>query len=256
MKTLICGDIHTKTERITSLVDNVLYSDKEISRIVFLGDYADEWGVDDIDIIQALEAFATWVQDAREHGYEVTCLLGNHDYAYWIGSRDCSGNRPWIREDVVDALSKLKPQVATTVGEYLCTHAGVTSDWARNRIGLRVFDMNVQEVAEAINTMHNEVSRDRRFAIFECGPGRGAWGLPGPVWADIRELYSDYLDLPQIVGHTPVTTVTHLDADGRDLWFCDTHSLTPKMLNIGDDTMLVVDDNNRCEVVTGDEILC
>lgn len=65
---------------------------------------------------------------------------------------------------------------------------------------------------------------------------RGGDSAPSPLWADKSELIADYpAGLIQVVGHTPVTTVTNVDG----LWFCDTMSTLPNGLPIGDSSMLL-----------------
>ena len=45
-KTLVVGDIHLKAYDILPQVDEILADDENISRVVFVGDLCDEWGVD------------------------------------------------------------------------------------------------------------------------------------------------------------------------------------------------------------------
>lgn len=66
-----------------------------------------------------------------------------------------------------------------------------------------------------------------------AGPARGGRSVPSPVWADRTELEADpWAGWTQVVGHTPVPTVTN--AEG--LWFCDTWT-------DGDGSMLLLSDN-------------
>lgn len=61
----------------------------------------------------------------------------------------------------------------------------------------------------------------------------GGRSVPSPVWADRTELEADpWAGWTQVVGHTPVPTVTN--AGG--LWFCDTWT-------DGDGSMLLLSDD-------------
>ena len=71
--------------------------------------------------------------------------------------------------------------------------------------------------------------------------------MPGPLWADLRDMLDDALPgVPQIVGHSPVERVENYASGwmtaGRDaLWACDTMSLMSYGSPIGDGSMLLVE---------------
>ena len=72
--------------------------------------------------------------------------------------------------------------------------------------------------------------------------------MPGPLWADLRDMLDDALPgVPQIVGHSPVERVENYASGwmtaGRDaLWACDTMSLMSYGSPIGDGSMLLVEE--------------
>lgn len=86
-------------------------------------------------------------------------------------------------------------------------------------------------------------------ALDSCPPSRGGWHLPGPLWADLRDLVDDpFHGLSQLVGHTPVETaeapwVCAPDGANASIWACDTMSLFSSGAPIGDGSMLLVDEN-------------
>lgn len=90
-----------------------------------------------------------------------------------------------------------------------------------------------------------------------CPPSRGGWSLPGPLWADLRDMLDDALPgVPQIVGHSPVERVENYASGwmtaGRDpLWACDTMSLMSYGAPIGDGSMLLVDEPGAMDGSTG-----
>ena len=143
---------------------------------------------------------------------------------------------------------KLHAQLACAVGSHLCTHAGVTRAWAKRYLrdlGKR----NAGAIAERLNAML--VDPDCWSALDSCPPSRGGWELPGPLWADLRDLADDPLPgISQLVGHTPVETATApwvwaADSPHTHVWACDTMSLTSTGTPIGDGSMLLVNENDQ-----------
>ncbi len=75
MRILACGDIHTKTwiiDEVEKIIDNY-------DTVVFVGDYADDWGAD------GLESIDTWhklYMFQQKYSGKVKLVLGNHDFIY------------------------------------------------------------------------------------------------------------------------------------------------------------------------------
>lgn len=68
------------------------------------------------------------------------------------------------------------------------------------------------------------------------------------VWCDKREHQymserEQYILPYQIMGHTPVQTVSNISGNNLDLYFVDTHSTYRDGHNIGDKTYLVWNDD-------------
>ena len=146
---------------------------------------------------------------------------------------------------------ELRAKIACAVGPYLCSHAGVTGVWAKR------FLPDVPADAAAIAQRVNEMLADASHwaDLDSCPPSRGGWSLPGPLWADLRDMLDDALPgVPQIVGHTPVERVENY-ADGwmtrsQDaLWACDTLSLMSYGAPIGNGSMLLVDESGEAQAV-------
>lgn len=243
-KTLIVGDIHLKATSVLLKVDAVLKRDPAITRIVITGDVCDEWGADDILLIDELAELEDWVEDKRASGIQVDVLLGNHDFQYLLGVAG-----PGTQMDMVGhvraSLEPLRLQVACEVDGFLVTHAGLTQTFADEWLDE---PENTVQAADQLNALFTENGYTGWEALASCGVGRGGHEMPGPLWADKWELEEDPADgISQIVGHTPVVTACRADIPGfeddvPEIWFCDTFSLRSDMVPIGDGSMLCVDE--------------
>ncbi len=244
MKTLVVGDIHLKARSILPEVDDVLENGAGIERVVFVGDICDEWGASEYQLMRELEEFADWVEERRADGLQIDVLFGNHDFQYFLRKHG-PGTQLELAPFVHETLFPLNLKIATLVDGFLVTHAGVTQAWCDEYLDA---PEDAEEVAEQLNEMLEEGSTYSLRNLFTCGPDRGGFDLPGPMWADKYELQDDPLEgVPQIVGHTPVETATlggHLQwsPDAAEVWFCDTFSLASDMSPLGDGSMLLVDD--------------
>lgn len=259
MKTIVVGDTHLKQPWIMSRVDAACEA-CGANRIVFLGDYCDEWGARDDTAVAALHEFARWVDMWRADGVRVDVLVGNHDFCYLM-EVDGPGTQRRIMGTVQDILGGLDMRAATEAGGFLLTHAGVTSTWAYANFSDVQWgggNETPTQAARLINAMFDD--RDCWRDLNSCGAGRGGSNIPGPLWADKHELARDPLaGIDQIVGHTPVRACERLAAHtggaggpssgAPEIWACDTFSLTSVLLPIGDGGMLAVDDEAGVEVL-------
>lgn len=253
MKTLVVGDLHLKQQFVLPRIDEMLAGDAEIGRIVFLGDACDDWGANEADELNAMEFYAKWVREHRGRGMRIDVLLGNHDFCYVRGKRGPGSIMSIMRNLRTILEDALQAKVACAVGPYLCSHAGVTGVWAKR------FLADVPADAVAIAQRLNEMLADSSHwgDLDSCPPSRGGWSLPGPLWADLRDMLDDALPgVPQIVGHSPVERVENYASGwmtaGRDpLWACDTMSLMSYGAPIGDGSMLLVDEPGAMDGSTG-----
>lgn len=244
-KSLVVGDIHLKSSEILPKVDEVLSENRDISRVVFLGDICDEWNADDDQMVHEVEEFTDWVDDRRIEGMDVDVLIGNHDFQYLLKEQGPGTHMDLLERGFVEStLFQLDPKIACDVDGFLLTHAGLTQAYA---------DENLNEPEDAykaalqLNEIFADGSEEALEVLGQCGVGRGGDDTPGPLWADKWELEDDPIEgIPQIVGHTPVATICQGEVADIDevpeLWFCDTFSLQSDMVPIGDGSMLLVDD--------------
>lgn len=243
MNTLVVGDLHLKQEFVLPRIDELLANDAKIGRVVFLGDACDDWGANEADELNAMEFYAKWVREHRERGMQIDVLLGNHDFCYVRGKRGPGSIMSIMRNLRTILEDALQAKVACAVGPYLCSHAGVTGVWAKR------FLSDVPADAAAIAQRLNEMLADSSHwgDLDSCPPSRGGWSLPGPLWADLRDMLDDALPgVPQIVGHSPVERAENyangwMTAGSDSLWACDTMSLMSYGSPIGDGSMLLIE---------------
>ena len=241
-RTLFVGDLHAKPWLLTPIART---ADREhADRIILLGDVCDDWNLSDRGQESWATLFATWVGEQREHR-ETVVLLGNHDVPYWIRRdtaawarirRMAPGFHPGAWRIVHESLHGIGMRVAWSDGTVLATHAGVLCAW-EERHGLDTEDPN--GLALVLDSML--MDDDALTALYrEIGPARGGDGIPGPLWADLTEFAVDGdRRFTQIIGHTPVPTVTW----SHGAWCCDTFSTRSDGLPLGDRGMLLMDDD-------------
>ena len=253
MGTLIVGDMHCKMSHLMPLVDlSIRYIKTGTERVIFLGDYMDDYQVDDEDNFSALEVFAEWVEYKRAHGMQIDVLLGNHDLPYFLQRYPFDTSMFLLEEgEVTKLLKDIRVQAATTVeteeGSVLCTHAGLTKTWADAFMGKQT--VCAQDAAAELNAMLYDDRADYFQQIGYLSGGHNKYS--SPLWAGANELQKDaYPGFGQIVGHTAVNTTKHIQSEsGEMLAYCDTLSVKggeqPFECAIGDGSFLYV--NNQGE---------
>ncbi len=211
MKYKVIGDIHGRTNW-KKLVD----VDNAIN--IFIGDYFDPYDSNiDFDIMS--DNFNEIIKLKKEHPDNVILLYGNHDYHYMA---DCTERYSRFQIYCARKIEKLLLDndkyfdgIAYAIGDkYIVTHAGITNEWAMNRLP----DTKVEpmEMAKAIN----ELWKENKWAFsFENNSGPydyyGDTCTHSPIWIrpqtlDEHNLYKG-TDVKQIIGHTQVSDVTEIN---------------------------------------------
>ena len=249
--TIIVGDMHLKQHYILPAVDAALER-FGASRVVFCGDYCDDWGARNSFALLAVESFVRWCTEKRATGVRVDVLLGNHDLRYLDG-KPGTGTQASIIPYMRRHLQQLELSAATVVQGRLVTHAGVTRRWADLYLDMSKIQRAqaqaetttvaskpnhsadsaapqassaphtpltprsaavAHEVAMQLNQLFED--RDAWRYLDTCGRARGGWYEPSPLWADTSELAFDpFPGLSQIVGHTPQRTCRRIDIAWR-----------------------------------------
>ena len=185
------------------------------TRIIFLGDYTDPYGFEEITEPEAFDNFVEVVDYARSHP-NVELLLGNHDCGYIFGRTICNCRTDRerfqeIRDLFLDnvRLFNFCTDVVISGKRYIVSHAGINLYWLENfsreifedgRIDYDTLCLRVNNCLRPILmssrqlTMLQDVSRHRG--------GISPYG--SIVWTDIDEFEDSDVHIPidQIVGHT------------------------------------------------------
>lgn len=196
MRTLIIPDLHLQHQRADEIIKH-----EGADKIVFLGDYFDDYGDDYREnLIMAEWLAASLEQPNRTH------LFGNHDigYAFKHRSYKCSGyetGKDYAINSVLKEEQWRKLHLYTYVGDYLCSHAGVHTHMYQTYYKGRSLNKYLQEECK--------LALDDAFAglpsrqILWAGRSRGGTEtVGGIVWCDCSEFIGIH-GVNQIFGHTP-----------------------------------------------------
>lgn len=246
---LVCGDLHTKYDIFLRAINK--FETEKFDKIIFLGDYCDDWNASPESSRELLEHL---IEFKNKYPNKCILLLGNHDLSEWFGGDfKCSGYNSithLICKDLFDKNENLF-QIAYPYKNWLFTHAGVHNSWLKD---ISLLDEEFKEMkypyrisAElnlSLSERNNNIKYNRLFkALNSVGGYRGGFSSPSPVWTDYKELISNPAQhINQVVGHTPVKTIvshTIKRENKKDiLYFCDTHSTYTNGENIGDNSFL------------------
>lgn len=194
----------------------------EFDLVVFGGDYVDSFDLKDEEIIRNLQDI---LQYKRDNPDKCILLIGNHDlqYIYSYESNGCSGFRYSYYHTLHHIFRSDMElfQAAYQKGDYLFTHAGVSSVWWNK------FWRNMQEWYDdepEISKVINDGFKENIIDLYDVGYCRGGWCKSGgPFWADKSETMAYMLPgYHQVVGHTPVKEITTHEAGDSSITYCDT----------------------------------
>ena len=237
MKILFVGDVHNHKY----IFDDIKRLDTQYNfdRIILFGDYVDDWNTDNHQSLETLEMVFNL---KKENPDKYILLLGNHELSY-LGYK-CSGHK-YELEDVVE--NKLKENInyidlCTSVyldGKiYVCSHAGFTNGFIEELLkgDSTYYDYNLYYKLVEMNK--NKL--DNLEILSHCSYLRGGKDeVSSFLWCDIREHFDYSMIVPlipyQIVGHTPVKTVT----EKYSIYYIDTHSTYSDGTEYGDKSYLI-----------------
>ena len=215
MKHIAIGDIHGRDS--WQRVNTKLYE-----RVIFLGDYADSYTLSDLVILENLKKI---IALKKRHPEKIVLLLGNHDVHYLHYPRfECSGFRATMQPEL-SALFRRNAalfQIAYQKDNYLFTHAGITNNWyseiMRSPKLLEICEEG-ENLADKLNLLERSAFRG---TLYDVGLERGGYGYGGPLWADMKETFTDMLHgYHQIVGHTNVEDIRTISYTGRSMTYTD-----------------------------------
>jgi len=242
MKLVAIGDIHGR-----DIWKQIVAKEHDADEFVFVGDYFDSFTVKGVDQINNFLDIIEFKKQSPKTTTKVTLLIGNHDYHYYPGIDETgtSGYQtlmaPSIKHVVDDNKQYL--QVAYQSGEFIFSHAGLSSMWLDDIVK----DWKVAEdwnVAEGWNA-DNVVELVNELFYYQPGliayrsykqvgdqvygaQGYGDETFQGPIWIRPKSLMKANYDtlrkqIIQVVGHTPQDNIDikGMSTGGR-YYFIDT----------------------------------
>jgi hypothetical protein len=198
-KILISGDVHCKPAIIAEAMK--LADQYEVDKVVFLGDFFDDWGATAALNADTIDA----AQTACKSDDRVVLLYGNHEISYHLQQR-CSGyNVETQLEAYAEVFREDFWQLSFSADNWLYTHAGLCTGFAKWQ------DIDTTKSAADVSEQLNKLWEDNHGIFKTVGEARGGWSQrPSPLWADWNELTANLpKGLKQIVGHTPTVSVDH-----------------------------------------------
>jgi hypothetical protein len=240
MKLVAIGDIHGR-DYWKQIVDQ----EQDADTFVFVGDYFDSFTIKGADQINN---FLDIVEFKKQSKVPVILLLGNHDYHYYPGIEDngTSGYQTLMAPSIKHVIDDNKQhlQVVYQVGEFVFTHAGLSSEWLDDM----VVGWNVDSLDATINDLFRFQPQKLDYRSYkQVGDqvyGVGGYGsetFQGPLWIRPKALMAANKEtlrkqIIQVVGHTPQDTI---DIKGKSTggryYFIDT-------LEYGQNQYLVIKD--------------
>jgi predicted phosphodiesterase len=242
MKLVAIGDIHGRD--IWKQI--VAKEHDDTDEFIFVGDYFDSFTVKGLDQINNFLDIIEFRNTSIYH--KVTLLIGNHDHHYYPGVDDSgtSGYQTLLAPSIKHIVSENKQylQAAYQSGEFLFTHAGLSSEWLNDNIVM----WDVPNLAMYVNDLFYYQPQKLAYRSYkQVGDkvyGVGGYGnetFQGPLWIRPKALMTVNRDtlrkqIIQVVGHTPQDTI---DIKGKSTggryYFIDT-------LEYGQNQYLVIKD--------------
>ena len=239
MKVLFVGDVHNHQY----IFDDVARLDKiyNFDRVIFLGDYVDDWMTDNNDSLKTLNKV---IELKKSNLEKYSLCLGNHEVSY-LGY-PCSGHRYELEDAIQQVLTEniglFDYYVKVNLGEkdFICSHAGFTNDYICNVID------KFGEWEPIMEKLNIDKIKNLIYLSFCSSSRGGSHPYSSFIWADKSEMLNNYdirIIPNQIVGHSPVQTISNLSSEEGIIYFCDTHSTYRDGSKYGDKTYLIFDED-------------
>jgi hypothetical protein len=199
---------------------------------VFVGDYFDSFTIKGPDQINN---FLDIVEFKKQSKVPVILLIGNHDYHYYPGIEDSgtSGYQTLMAPSIKHVVSDNKQylQAAYQSGEFVFTHAGLSSEWLDDIIPGWDVDSLDATINDLFRFQPNKLAYRSYKQVGSTVYGVGGYGsetFQGPIWIRPKALMEANYDtlrtqIRQVVGHT---TRKQIDIEGKSTggryYFIDT----------------------------------
>jgi len=192
MKTIIVSDLHNRVDWVEPVLSSIQYD-----RVIFLGDYFDDFNDTDEDITTVAEWLKlSLTQKKRVH------LMGTHDMWYRFPYNRflmASGNTP-RKSRIINGIINKEEWNTLLLDWYeqgfLITHAGLHPSFVKDNSYCRF-------IKPAIEKALQDVGNGKINPLLDAGFARG--GLQpfgGITWLDWYDEFEPVPYLNQIVGHT------------------------------------------------------
>ena len=240
MKLVAIGDIHGR-----DYWKQIIDQEQDADMFVFVGDYFDSFTIKGPDQINN---FLDIVEFKKQSKVPVILLIGNHDYHYYPGIEDSgtSGYQTLMAPSIKHVVSDNKQylQAAYQVGEFVFTHAGLSSEWLDDIIPGWDVDSLDATINDLFRFQPNKLAYRSYKQVGSTVYGVGGYGsetFQGPLWIRPKALMAANKktlrkQIIQVVGHTPQETI---DIKGKSTggryYFIDT-------LEYGQNQYLIVKD--------------
>jgi hypothetical protein len=228
MKLVVIGDIHGR-----NIWKQIVAKEHDADEFVFVGDYFDSFTVKGPDQINNFLDIIEFRNTSIYH--KIILLIGNHDHHYYPGVDDSgtSGYQTLLAPSIKHVVGDNKQylQAAYQVGEFVFTHAGLSSEWLDDSIE----DWNVDNVVEKVNELFQYQPNKIAYRSYKQvgdqvygAQGYGNEAFQGPIWirptalmnANKKTLRKKII---QVVGHTPQDNIDiEGKATGGRYYFIDT----------------------------------
>lgn len=211
-KLLILPDIHNKYRKAEEIIKY-----EEPDRILFLGDYFDDFG----DTVKDADDTSRWLADSLNTKNR-THLIGNHDLSYMTDNPElkCTGYTTDKHEVICNnKIPWDKMLLFCQVDDWLCTHAGLSLEFY-------IQHKTADTVWEFLEKSRHDLKKidDVTYAkiFFQVGSSRGGTdSVGGILWCD----YGEFTDIPgikQIFGHTRGNSVRYKKTVDSEHYCIDT----------------------------------
>jgi hydrogenase maturation factor len=228
MKLVAIGDIHGR-----DIWKQIVAKEHDADEFVFVGDYFDSFTVKGPDQINNFLDIIEFRNTSIYH--KITLLIGNHDHHYYPGVDDSgtSGYQTLLAPSIKHVVGDNKQylQAAYQVGEFVFTHAGLSSEWLDDSIEGWNVDNVVEKVNELFQYQPNKIAYRSYKQVGDQVYGAQGYGnetFQGPLWirptalmnANKKTLRKKII---QVVGHTPQDNIDIKGkATGGRYYFIDT----------------------------------
>jgi hypothetical protein len=241
MNIIAIGDIHNhwvEAEEVASLYDKT-------HKVIFLGDYFDDFGDTAQDAIQT----AQWLKESLDKPNRIH-LMGNHDinYSYLNYKKDSNGSLQNIYDcsgyDIKkdDAINRImtesdwdKIKFAHFEYGFWFSHGGFHKHWFEHPIKGMDNDYILEKLAKATDDYLNRTWNEYIGAVGRCRGGMQKVG--GILWLDDYREAENIPNFKQVYGHTPTMgkISIHTDYDIKHSFNVNIDCGLMQVLEIGDD---------------------